>query len=114
LVSATVDQLRRPWRREEPAEIDVDIADGSRLEDQVSNREVLLAALRQLPPRQRACVVLRYFDQFSVNETAEAMGCEPGTVKSQTARGLAALRDIFEEYGRIDAAASMGSGTSDE
>ena len=38
LVSATVDQRRRPWRREAPAEIDVDIADGSRLEDQVSNR----------------------------------------------------------------------------
>lgn len=107
LVSATVDQLRRPWRREAPAEIDVNVADGSRLEDQVSNRALLLTALRRLPPRQRGCVVLRYFDQFSVDETAEAMGCEPGTVKSQTARGLAALRDIFEEYGRIDEAALM-------
>jgi RNA polymerase sigma-70 factor (sigma-E family) len=114
LVSATVDQLRRPWRREAPAEIDVNIADGGQLEDQVSNREVLMAALRRLPPRQRACVVLRYFDQFSVNETAEAMGCDPGTVKSQTARGLAALREIFAEHGRIDAAASVGRRTTDE
>jgi RNA polymerase sigma-70 factor (sigma-E family) len=108
LVSAAVDQLRRPWRREAPAEIDVNIADGSRLEDQVSNRALLLAALRRLPPRQRACVVLRYFEQFSVDETAEAMGCEPGTVKSQTARGLATLREIFGEYGRLDAIASVG------
>src|SRR5262245_61347097 len=107
LVSATVDQIRRPWRREAPAEIDVNIADDSRLDDQVSDREALLAALRRLPPRQRACVVLRYFDQFTVDETAEAMGCVPGTVKSQTARGLAALREIFEESGRLDAATSM-------
>jgi RNA polymerase sigma-70 factor (sigma-E family) len=108
LISATIDQLRRPWRREAPAELDVDIPDRTRLEEEVSDRALLRAALRRLPPRQRACVVLRYFEQFSVNETAEAMSCDPGTVKSQTARGLATLRDIFEEYGRADAAALMG------
>ncbi len=111
LLSATVDQLRRPWRRERPTEVDVNIPDRSRLEDEVSDRAMLRAALRRLPPRQRACVVLRYFEQFSVNETAEAMGCDPGTVKSQTARGLSTLRDIFEEYGRADAAALMGEET---
>jgi hypothetical protein len=39
------------------------------------------------------------------------MGCDPGTVKSQTARGLSTLRDIFDEYGRADAAALMGEET---
>jgi RNA polymerase sigma-70 factor (sigma-E family) len=110
LVSATIDQRRRPWRREEPTAIDVDRTDDSRIDEAVSDREMLLAALRRLPARQRACVVLRYFDQLSVEETAQAMRCSPGTVKSQTSRGLDALRDIFEEHGRIDAAALMGKG----
>jgi RNA polymerase sigma-70 factor (sigma-E family) len=110
LVSAAIDQRRRPWRREEPTEIGVDRPDDSRFDDQLSDREVLLAALRQLPTRQRACVVLRYFDQLSVDETAEAMRCSPGTVKSQTSRGIDTLRGIFEEHGRIDAAALMGEG----
>jgi RNA polymerase sigma-70 factor (sigma-E family) len=110
VVSAVIDQSRRPWRREEPAEIDLATPDRSRMEDHVSDREMLLAGLRALPPRQRACVVLRYFDQMSVEETADAMRCSPGTVKSQTSRGLDTLRAIFEEHGRIDAAALMGEG----
>lgn len=53
-------------------------------------------ALRNLPPRQRAAVVLRYYCDLSVEQTAEAMNCSTGNVKSQTARGLAALRRILE------------------
>jgi RNA polymerase sigma-70 factor (sigma-E family) len=112
VVSAAIDQRRRPWRREEPGPIDADLSDGSRLDEQVGDREVLMAALRELPARQRACVVLRYFDQLSVDETAQAMRCSPGTVKSQTSRALDTMRAIFEEHGRIDAAALMGEGTS--
>lgn len=110
VVSAAADQRRRPWRREEPATIDAERSDGSRMDERVSDREVLLAALRRLPARQRACVVLRYFDQLSVEETADAMQCSAGTVKSQTSRGLDTLRAIFEAHGRIDAAALMGEG----
>jgi RNA polymerase sigma-70 factor (sigma-E family) len=110
LVSAVIDQYRRPWRREEPAELDHTLAGHDRIDEHVSDREMLLAGLRQLPPRQRACVVLRYFDQMTVEETAEAMRCSTGTVKSQTSRGLDALRALFEKHGRIDAAASMGEG----
>ena len=110
LVSAVIDRYRRPWRREEPAELDRTLAGDDRIDEHVTDREMLLTGLRRLPPRQRACVVLRYFDQLSVEETAEAMRCSPGTVKSQTSRGLEALRSLFEKHGRIDAAASMGEG----
>ncbi|TDU91295.1 RNA polymerase sigma (SigV) subunit [Kribbella voronezhensis] len=56
------------------------------------SRLVIVRALAQLPPRQRACVVLRYFDELSVDETAATLGCRPGTVKSQTTRALDRLR----------------------
>ncbi|HZX01978.1 sigma-70 family RNA polymerase sigma factor, partial [Kribbella sp.] len=58
----------------------------------VESRMVITAALAELPPRQRACVVLRYFDELSVEETATALDCRPGTVKSQTMRALDKLR----------------------
>jgi RNA polymerase sigma-70 factor (sigma-E family) len=52
----------------------------------------LRAALAALGPRQRATVVLRFYCDLTVEQTAEALGCSPGTVKSQTARALATLR----------------------
>jgi len=55
----------------------------------------LIAALRQLPPRQRAVLVLRFLEGMDVAATARAMGCREGTVKSQTAHGLAALRGVL-------------------
>lgn len=57
------------------------------------DRQVLLGALRTLPPRQRAAVVLRYWEGYSEAETAEILGCSVGTVKSQASRGLTKLRD---------------------
>ncbi|UNX54844.1 SigE family RNA polymerase sigma factor [Georgenia sp. TF02-10] len=69
--------------------------EGSRVVDemvQVDQRDVLLAGLRSLAPRQRVAVVLRYWEGLTEAETAEAMGCSVGTVKSQTHRGLHTLR----------------------
>jgi RNA polymerase sigma-70 factor (sigma-E family) len=51
-----------------------------------------VAALATLPPRQRAAIVLRHYCDLSVEETAAMLGCSTGTIKSQTARGLATLR----------------------
>jgi RNA polymerase sigma-70 factor (sigma-E family) len=60
-------------------------------------RRAAVAALRRLPPRQREALVLRYFADLPEQETAEAMGISRGTVKSTTARGLAALGRMLRE-----------------
>ncbi len=54
------------------------------------------AALASLPPRQRATLVLRFYCDLPVDETAAELGCTPGTVKSQTAKGLSALRRALD------------------
>jgi len=55
----------------------------------------LQAAVAALPRRQRAVLVLRYYCDLNVDQTAHALGCTPGTVKSQTARALTALRLVI-------------------
>jgi RNA polymerase sigma-70 factor (sigma-E family) len=57
-----------------------------------SEREALLAELGKLPRRQRAVLVLRYYEDRCDNEIAELLGCAPGTVRGYASRGLAALR----------------------
>ncbi|MEK8109748.1 sigma factor-like helix-turn-helix DNA-binding protein [Micromonospora sp. M12] len=54
-----------------------------------------LAALRRLPPRTQAVLVLRYFEDLSEVDTAAVLGCSVGSVKSQASRGLARLRVEF-------------------
>jgi RNA polymerase sigma-70 factor (sigma-E family) len=94
LVRSVVDESRRPWRRERSTERHHDGAvDGPA--DGVATRHVLVDGLRSVPPRQRAVLVLRFLEGLDVAATAEVLGCSPGTVKSQTAHGLAALRTVL-------------------
>lgn len=90
LMNSFIDHGRRPWvRRERAADVLPDPP--ARPHDDASDPE-LGAALAALPPRMRAAVVLRHIEDLSVEETADALGCSTGTVKSQTARGLDKLR----------------------
>jgi RNA polymerase sigma-70 factor (sigma-E family) len=94
VVSATLDGLRLRSSREVVGGDSYFTAEADPADPvgQVESRLVITEALTQLPPRQRACVVLRYFDQLSVEETADVLGCRPGTVKSQTKHALGKLR----------------------
>jgi RNA polymerase sigma-70 factor (sigma-E family) len=58
-------------------------------------RMAVLAALAALPPKARAIVVLRYYEDLSVDQVADLLGCSPGNVKSQTARALDKLRPLL-------------------
>jgi RNA polymerase sigma-70 factor (sigma-E family) len=60
----------------------------------VDHRDHLVRLLRELPPRQRTAVVLRYWEELTEAQAAEAMGCSPGTVKSAASRGMRRLREL--------------------
>jgi RNA polymerase sigma-70 factor (sigma-E family) len=64
----------------------------------VDLRDALLRAMLQLPPRQRAVLVLRYWEQMSEAETAAELGWPEGTVKSTTARALRRLRELADAW----------------
>ncbi|SDF98373.1 RNA polymerase sigma-70 factor, sigma-E family [Lentzea fradiae] len=66
-------------------------------EQRVVNSETVVRALAQLPKKMRAVLVLRFFDDLSEADTARALGCGVGTVKSQTSRGLARMRELMGE-----------------
>lgn len=83
---------KRSWRRELPTEHLTERPGGADPDPDPSTRPTVIAALDRLAPRQRAVVVLRYFEDLSVAQTALALGCSEGTVKSQTHDALALLR----------------------
>jgi RNA polymerase sigma-70 factor (sigma-E family) len=94
-----INESRRTWRRNrhttpQPGADLADIAVDD-MSDGVVNRAELLQALQSLSARQRATVVLRYLEGLSERETAAALGCSEGTVKSQTSRALIKLKSVL-------------------
>lgn len=102
LVNAVLEERRRWWSRRvrpraEPPP-DRDVAFPASIDGSIDRSLDLRAALAGLPPRQRAVLVLRYWEGLDVAETAEALGCSAGTVKSQTSDAIAALRRLLPNY----------------
>ncbi|UVS82393.1 SigE family RNA polymerase sigma factor [Actinokineospora sp. UTMC 2448] len=93
VVRAFLDETRRGFFHRE--RVTSQVADGSAPEYGPDDRVVLMAALARVPARQRTALVLRFWEDLSVEETAAAMRCSVGTVKSQTSRGLSALRALL-------------------
>jgi RNA polymerase sigma-70 factor (sigma-E family) len=99
LLRTWLDEKRRPFRRSEqpdaqPPEVIDASADPADSAGRLWVKDLVHRALLELPKGQRAVLVLRYFDELSVTETAQVMRCAEGTVKSQASRGLDALRAV--------------------
>jgi RNA polymerase sigma-70 factor (sigma-E family) len=98
LVNTYISSRRRHWwRREVSSSAVVDVASVPVDPDERESQRVLLLTL---PPRQRAVVVLRFWEDFSVEQTAQALGIAAGTVKSQTSEALKTLRITITEQER--------------
>jgi len=92
MVNTYASWWRRKWRGEQPTS---DLPEVTKADDdyaQADLADALRRLLPALPPRQRAVLVLRYYDDLTETATAEALGCSVGTVKSQTSKALARLR----------------------
>jgi RNA polymerase sigma-70 factor (sigma-E family) len=105
MVNAAVDRWRRTrYRREEPLAIDGGPVAGRDPAGSIADRDLLLRVLAELPPHQRAVLVLRYFEDLTEAQTAAILGCTVGAVKSQASRALARLRSITPPAGVADPA----------
>uniref|UniRef100_UPI0039BFB321 SigE family RNA polymerase sigma factor n=1 Tax=Lentzea alba TaxID=2714351 RepID=UPI0039BFB321 len=108
LVRTAIDETRRGFFQRERI---VDAVPERAVTDPATDLD-LRQALDALPPGQRAVVVLRYWEDLSITETARILGRTEGTVKSQAAKGLAALRDLLENEpaSKIQTAAVIRAG----
>jgi len=90
---------KKGWRNERPTEVLPEPAHasghGAGHEADYGDRRTVIDALGTLPPRQRAVVVLRYYEDLSVAQVAHALGITEGTVKSQTSEALSKLRTLL-------------------
>jgi RNA polymerase sigma-70 factor (sigma-E family) len=95
LMNTFLSGQRRRWTRERPM---AELPERAAADELASTelRHVIWTALSGLPAKQRAVVVLRYFNDLSEAQTAHVLDCSVGTVKSQTSRALARLRSIPE------------------
>jgi len=96
LLRSWLDERRRPWRRESATG---EVPDRPAPDVPPFGEQNLLDLLRVLPQRRRAVLVLRFYCDLSVEETADLLGVSVGTVKSTTARALGALRNTMGTLG---------------
>lgn len=94
LVRVFLSERRTPWFRRVHLP-GFDIEGATPVPDQDAVLDVR-TALNTLPPRQRATMVLRFYCDLDVEQVADLLGCSTGTVKSQTSKGLAALRQRLD------------------
>ncbi|MFF4399518.1 SigE family RNA polymerase sigma factor [Streptomyces sp. NPDC001480] len=97
LARAAARSARRRWWGERPVEQLPDRAEADDVSASVAERSRLEAALAQLPPKQRAAVVLRYYQDLPEKQVAEVLGCPVGTARSHASRGVARLRRILAD-----------------
>ncbi len=99
LVNEFLSGARRRRRAREYVERQQPMAPVSSHEAEVVDRVQLWEHVVGLPPRQRAVVVLRFYEDLSEKQVAEVLGCAPGTVKSQTSAALRSLQARLGEWG---------------
>lgn len=104
LVNTSTSWWRRRWHGERPTEVLPERPAADEIEQQL-DRDVLWRHLRALPARQRAVLVLRYYEDLSEAQTAAMLNISPGTVKSQTSRALATLRRRLGAEAALDPSA---------
>jgi RNA polymerase sigma-70 factor (sigma-E family) len=92
IVTTSISWRRRRSFHERPSDLLPETPAADQVES-LETHQVLIGHLRGLPPRQRAAIVLRYYEDLSVAQTAEVMGCSPGAVKTHVSIGLGKLRD---------------------
>nr|WP_091552404.1 SigE family RNA polymerase sigma factor [Micromonospora pattaloongensis] len=98
LVNTATSWWRRRWHGERPTEVLPERAAPDRIEEQLE-RDALWRHVQALPARQRAVLVLRFYEDMSEAQTAALLDISPGTVKSQTSRALATLRQRLDAEG---------------
>ncbi|MET7455343.1 SigE family RNA polymerase sigma factor [Streptomyces sp. NPDC005574] len=109
LVNCNSDRFRKRRVAESLTAAPPDVAGRDEAVSWADERSALMTALAGLPPRQRAVVVMRYWEDLSEAEVADVLGCSPGTVKSQASKGLAKLRTYPGLAQVMDAAGQKGS-----
>jgi RNA polymerase sigma-70 factor (sigma-E family) len=108
LVREYLSERRSGWARR--VSLSADLPETAAITGDAEGALDLRAALAGLPPRQRATLVLRFYCDLNVDQAARLLGCSPGTVKSQTAKGIGALRRALQPPGQWPGDQTSGPG----